>query len=85
MTSVIGDIRDFQKLKTVFNAAQPEIVLHLAAQPIVRDSYKDPRYTYETKEVDYEQFLKKRKLVFDMVATYNDIPTKIAGILGLQW
>lgn len=48
MTSVIGDIRDFQKLKTVFNAAQPEIVLHLAAQPIVRDSYKDPRYTYET-------------------------------------
>ena len=48
MTSVIGDIRDFQKLKTVFNAAQPEIVPHLAGQPIVRDSYKDPRYTYET-------------------------------------
>ena len=48
MISVIGDIRDFQKLKTVFDAAQPDIVLHLAAQPIVRDSYKDPRYTYET-------------------------------------
>ena len=48
MTSVIGDIRDFDKLKAVFDAAQPEIVLHLAAQPIVRDSYKDPRYTYET-------------------------------------
>ncbi len=48
MTSVIGDIRDFEKLKEVFAAAQPEIVLHLAAQPIVRDSYKDPRYTYET-------------------------------------
>lgn len=48
MASVIGDIRDFEKLKTAFDAAQPEIVLHLAAQPIVRDSYKDPRYTYET-------------------------------------
>lgn len=48
MTGVIGDIRDFEKLKTAFDAAQPEIVLHLAAQPIVRDSYKDPRYTYET-------------------------------------
>ena len=48
MTSVIGDIRDFEKLKTAFDAAQPEIVLHLAAQPIVRDSYKAPRYTYET-------------------------------------
>lgn len=48
MTSVIGDIRDLDKLKAAFDAAQPEIVLHLAAQPIVRDSYKDPRYTYET-------------------------------------
>lgn len=48
MNSVIGDIRDYQALKTAFDAAQPEIVLHLAAQPIVRDSYKDPAYTYET-------------------------------------
>lgn len=48
MTSVIGDIRDYKALETAFQAAQPEIVLHLAAQPIVRDSYKDPRYTYET-------------------------------------
>lgn len=46
--SIIGDIRDFDALKAAFDAAQPEIVFHLAAQPIVRDSYKDPRYTYET-------------------------------------
>lgn len=46
--SVIGDIRDYKALKTAFDEAQPEIVLHLAAQPIVRDSYKDPAYTYET-------------------------------------
>ena len=45
--SVIGDIRNYEALKTAFDEAQPEIVLHLAAQPIVRDSYKDPRYTYE--------------------------------------
>lgn len=48
MTSIIGDIRDLEKLKSAFSAAQPEIVFHLAAQPIVRVSYKDPRYTYET-------------------------------------
>lgn len=48
ITSVIGDIRDYELLKKTFDDAQPEIVLHLAAQPIVRDSYKDPRYTYET-------------------------------------
>ena len=48
INSVIGDIRDLDKLKAVFKESQPEIVLHLAAQPIVRDSYKDPVYTYET-------------------------------------
>ncbi len=48
MNSIIGDIRDFDTLKVAFEKAKPEIVLHLAAQPIVRDSYKDPRYTYET-------------------------------------
>lgn len=48
MHSVIGDIRDLDRLKSVFEEAQPEIVIHMAAQPIVRDSYKDPVYTYET-------------------------------------
>ena len=48
MNSVIGDVRDLAHLKQVMEEAQPEIVLHLAAQPIVRDSYKDPVYTYET-------------------------------------
>lgn len=48
MNSVIGDIRDYSSLKKVFDNAKPEIVLHLAAQPIVRDSYKNPHYTYET-------------------------------------
>lgn len=46
--SHIGDIRDYDHLKSVFDDFQPEIVFHLAAQPIVRDSYKAPRGTYET-------------------------------------
>lgn len=46
--SVIGDIRDYGKLKAVFDEFKPEIVIHLAAQPIVRESYKNPRYTFET-------------------------------------
>ena len=48
VNSIIGDIRDYKSLKAAFDKVQPEIVLHLAAQPIVRDSYKDPAYTYET-------------------------------------
>ncbi len=48
MRSIIGDIRDLEKLKDIFREEKPEIVFHLAAQPIVRDSYKNPVYTYET-------------------------------------
>lgn len=48
ITHVKGDVRDLEHMKKVFEEFQPEIVLHLAAQPIVRDSYKDPVYTYET-------------------------------------
>lgn len=48
ITSVIGDIRDFDMLKHAFDMAEPEVVLHLAAQPLVRESYRTPRSTYET-------------------------------------
>lgn len=48
MDSIIADVRDLDAMKAAFVNAKPEIVLHLAAQPIVRDSYKDPHYTYET-------------------------------------
>ena len=47
MNSVLGDIRDIASLRCAFDAAKPEIVIHLAAQPIVRESYTEPRYTYE--------------------------------------
>ena len=47
LVSVIGDVRDFIKLLETFRAHQPEIVFHLAAQPLVRLSYREPRYTYE--------------------------------------
>ena len=43
-----GDIRDLDHLKRTFDEFRPEIVFHLAAQPIVRESYKDPVGTYET-------------------------------------
>ncbi|MBO5342412.1 MAG: CDP-glucose 4,6-dehydratase [Lachnospiraceae bacterium] len=48
MNSVIGDIRDYKNLKKVFAEAKPDVVFHLAAQPLVRESYISPRETYET-------------------------------------
>lgn len=48
INSIVGDMRDFGKLKTALLEAQPEIVLHLAAQAIVNDCFQNPRYAYET-------------------------------------
>ncbi len=48
MNSVSGDIRDFDHLLTVIKEVKPQFVIHLAAQPLVRLSYEEPRYTFET-------------------------------------
>ena len=49
--SIIGDIRDLDKLNIVFNEYKPDIVFHLAAQPLVRLSYENPIETYETNVI----------------------------------
>lgn len=48
MDSVIGDVRDMEHMKKVFDVCRPEFVFHLAAQPIVREGYRYPADTYET-------------------------------------
>ena len=48
MISIIGDIRDLAHLRTVFAEHKPEIVIHMAAQPLVRYSYREPVETYST-------------------------------------
>ncbi len=48
LTSVTGDIRDLAELQAVMTAHQPDIVFHMAAQPLVRYSYDNPVETYAT-------------------------------------
>jgi len=48
MTNVMGDIRDLGKLQAVFVEQRPEVVIHAAAQPLVRYSYQNPVETYST-------------------------------------
>ena len=84
ITSIIGDIRDFNKLKEVFDTYKPELVIHLAAQPIVRDSYERPLYTYETNVLGTVNVLECIRLTnsvqsflnvtTDKVYLNNDIP-----------
>lgn len=74
MRSVIGDIRDLEHLKQVFEETRPEIVLHLAAQPIVRDSYKDPVYTYATNVMGTVNILECVRL-FPCVRSFLNVTT----------
>ncbi len=48
MTSYLADVRDYEKIKAIIALERPDIILHLAAQPIVRLSYDDPLTTYTT-------------------------------------
>lgn len=46
ITHIKGDVRDLDHLLEVLHSYQPEMVIHMAAQPVVRDSYRDPVGTY---------------------------------------
>lgn len=61
--SIHGDIRDFDKLRQSVETASPDIVIHMAAQPIVRESYSAPRYTYETNVMGTVNILESIRLL----------------------
>ena len=46
--SFIGDVRNAEETHIIFKEKKPEIVFHLAAQPLVRESYQEPKLTFET-------------------------------------
>lgn len=77
MISIIGDIRDYNHLKNVFEKYQPEIVIHLAAQPIVRDSYINPRYTYETNVMGTVNVLECSRLTSNVKSVLNVTTDKV--------
>ena len=72
--SVIGDIRDFDHLQHVFNEYKPEIVFHLAAQPLVKQGYEDPLYTYDVNVMGSVNVLECIRLS-DSVKSFVNITT----------
>ncbi len=69
-----GDVRDLGHLKEVFEKTKPEIVIHMAAQPIVRESYKDPVLTYETNVMGTVNVLECIRLT-DCVRSFVNVTT----------
>ena len=74
ITSVTGDIRDLESLKKVFYEYKPEIVIHMAAQPIVRESYKAPVYTYDVNVMGTVNVLECIRLT-DTVRSFVNVTT----------
>lgn len=71
MSSTIGDIRDYQAVLAAMKACQPEIVLHLAAQPLVRYSYQAPVETYATNVMGTVHVLEAARQIGGVRAIVN--------------
>lgn len=83
INSIDGDVRDLEYLKEAFNQAQPEIVIHMAAQSLVRESYKNPVYTYETNVMGTVNVLECVKLTHSVKSFVNVTTDKV--YLNKEW
>ena len=71
MKSTIGDTRDYQSLLNAIKEANPEIVIHMAAQPLVRQSYADPIETYQTNVIGTVNLLEAIRTIGSVKAAIN--------------
>ena len=85
MRSIIGDIRDLDMLLQVFSEEKPEIVIHLAAQPIVRESYKNPVYTYDVNVMGTVNLLECVRLTDSVKSVVNVTTDKVYKNREWEW
>ncbi len=75
--SIIADVRDLKTLKREMLAAKPEIVIHMAAQPIVRESYKVPIDTFSTNVMGTVNVLEAARVCKSVKAVINVTTDKV--------
>jgi len=83
--SVIGDIRDKDKLLRAVQEAKPEFVFHLAAQPLVRLSYREPAMTYETNVMGTVNILEAVRLSSSVKSFVNVTTDKVYENKEWHW
>lgn len=83
ITSVIGDISDYNKLLETIKTHKPEIVLHLAAQPIVSEGYENPVYTYQTNVMGTVNILEAVRQTDTVKSVVNVTTDKV--YLNKEW
>ena len=77
MNSVTGDIRDFEHLCGVVREVKPDYVFHLAAQPLVRESYRLPRETFETNVMGTVNLLESLRVTGCAASVVNVTTDKV--------
>lgn len=85
MISIIGDVRNKEQLKEVFQQYEPEIVIHMAAQPIVRESYVNPVYTYETNVMGTVNVLENVRTTASVRSVVNVTTDKVYKNREWDW
>ncbi|MGQ0828882.1 MAG: CDP-glucose 4,6-dehydratase [Bacteroidota bacterium] len=80
--TIYGDNLDKQKLETVFHESKPEIIFHLAAQSLVRDSYRNPFQTYETNVIGTLNVFEAARKCNSVKAMVNVTTDKVYENLG---
>lgn len=83
--SVYGDIRDLGALWSAFEQADPQIVVHLAAQPIVREGYRDPVGTYSTNVMGTVHILECVRRLGTVRSVLNVTTDKVYENRGWPW
>lgn len=83
--SIIGDIRNLDKLCRTMDTYQPEIVIHMAAQPIVRESYVNPVYTYETNVMGTVNICEAVRLCSSVKSFVNVTTDKVYQNKEWEW
>lgn len=83
--SNIGDIRDLSHLMKCMQEAQPEIVIHMAAQPIVRESYQNPVYTYDVNVMGTVNVLEAVRLTESVKSFINVTTDKVYKNREWEW
>lgn len=83
VNNIVGDVRDLKHLKQVFGEIQPEIVIHMAAQPLVKASYENPVYTYEVNVMGTVNVLECVRLTRSVKSFLNVTTDKV--YLNREW
>lgn len=83
--SVTADVRDGKKLAAAINEVSPEIIFHMAAQPLVRDSYKNPVETYDINVMGTVNLLESVRLCGGVKAVINITTDKCYENVGQLW